>query len=418
MIQEEQRFVETMLTQLTARLAELFEGNENIVSVMLIGSAARGELSLKIKDDGAADIFSDVEFLIVVDKPTPALFSREVKGVCSRLERELNIRSPLFGFDFGILTKQKARMTPKTLWAFEVREFGKTLIGEDVQDLFPKVEVESIDLGNLNELILVRLWNMFLHLPKNVIKGEATDYELQIAKIYYARNVNDVPTIFLPHIGLLIGGYRARYDALSHSEQGMKVFEGLEEGMTDALAIKLGAVEKSTLEAQRSTFLESFGLLSNYIFETEVMSDGRTLNRHCDERKIQLKLRDGFPRWLRRKFIEIGMISRFYRLDTRSLHIVLGDKIRVKLLKILVLVHEVICNDQPECERIEKTKQAFELYRDISLRNGFRYDQELPSYQNILALRSQMLDFMCCWFYSRSEMTSEELVRIDNWGEK
>ena len=64
MRQEKLQFIDSILTELTKRLGDLFVNNANIVSVILIGSAARNELSIEIADDGTVDIFSDIEFML------------------------------------------------------------------------------------------------------------------------------------------------------------------------------------------------------------------------------------------------------------------------------------------------------------------------------------------------------------------
>ena len=415
MRQEKLQFIDSILTELTKRLGDLFVNNANIVSVILIGSAARNELSIEIADDGTVDIFSDIEFLVVVESPPPVSLSLQIKEVCVLLEKELDIRSPLFGFDFGVLTKQRAKITPRTLWTFEVKKFGRTLLGVDVRNLFPDVDLESIDIGNLNELIIVRLWNMFLHLPRNVIEEKGTEYELKIAKIYYARNINDVLTILLPNIGMLIGGYQSRYAALLDSSPGMDILRDLEDGVADAVAIKLGQVENSTLEIQRITFYKSFSALSNFIFGGQEIGANQGIGWINDSKAISRALKESPIRFLRRKSIEIKMFKRFYFLRPQAISWVLLDAIRPQLLRILFLVHEVIAVESSDLEKVEKTMRAFQLYTDLSLKLNVSYDDRQTANQNILVLRSHMIEFMYCWFYPRAETTYEDLKRIENW---
>jgi predicted nucleotidyltransferase len=417
MYQEKSQFVDFVLNELTTRLGDLFFNNVNVVSVILIGSAARNELSVEITDDGTVDIFSDIEFLVVVESTPPVSFSQQIKKVCVLLEEELDIRSPLFGFDFGVLTTQRVKITPRTLWTFEVKKFGRTLLGEDVLNLFPDVELESIDIGNLNELIIVRLWNMFLHLPRNVIEEKGTEYEIKIAKIYYARNINDVLTILLPNIGMLVGGYRPRYAAFLDSVLGMEILKGLEGGIADALAIKLGEVENSTFKVQRSTFFKSFKALSNFIFGEQEINIAQELEWLNDPKVVSRALRESPWRYLRRKSIEITMMKRFYHFHPKAINKVFSDTIRPRLLKILFLLHDVLCLEQLDKEKEEKTVLAFQLYADLSLRKDVSYDNSQTANQNILALRSCMIEFMYCWFYPRAETTYEELKEIENWSQ-
>jgi hypothetical protein len=195
----------------------------------------------------------------------------------------------------------------------------------------------------------------------------------------------------------------------------MDILRDLEDGVADAVAIKLGQVENSTLEIQRITFYKSFSALSNFIFGGQEIGANQGIGWINDSKAISRALKESPIRFLRRKSIEIKMFKRFYFLRPQAISWVLLDAIRPQLLRILFLVHEVIAVESSDLEKVEKTMRAFQLYTDLSLKLNVSYDDRQTANHNILVLRSHMIEFMYCWFYPRAETTYEDLKRIENW---
>ena len=160
----------------------------NIISILFIGSGSRNELSFKVNNDDL-DIFSDYEFVIVVNKMLSQSEFNILNKKFRELEKKWDIKSPLFYIDYGVSTLSKFKLTPPTLWAYEAKKLGVIVYGKDVRKDLVDVTLSSLDYGNLNELIIVRLWNMLVHMNNGFIKKENNKYEDFIIKFYYSRNI-------------------------------------------------------------------------------------------------------------------------------------------------------------------------------------------------------------------------------------
>lgn len=174
-------------------------------SVMLCGSVARGEVTWTEAADGATDLLSDVDAPLFArhrDPEREGALRAELHDLSGRLAR-----SPLFHVDAGI---NRLYMKRHTVWTYEFRMAGVTLFGEDLRRLLPRVTRRSFDLGATAELALVRLWNQAQYTPVGLVRGDATPYERLVFAYVTARNTLELPTILLPHHGVLRDGYAAR----------------------------------------------------------------------------------------------------------------------------------------------------------------------------------------------------------------
>jgi hypothetical protein len=72
------------------------------------------------------------------------------------------------------------------------------------------VTLSNLDYGDLQELVMYRLWYLLLYTPKNVVLGCSSTYENSIAKYVHCRNALDILSIVLPFEGYLATGYQER----------------------------------------------------------------------------------------------------------------------------------------------------------------------------------------------------------------
>ena len=176
-------------------------------AVLLGGSMARGELTT-VADPGApggVDLLSDIDAAAFTERRDPVR-ERALAVELSALGHGHG-RSPLFHVDAGV---HRLYMKRHTIWTYEFRMGAVTLHGEDVRRLLPRVTARSLDKGNTAQLVLVRLWNQLLHTPFGVVEGRPTDYERLVFTYVTARNMLELPTILLPHHGVLLPGYAVR----------------------------------------------------------------------------------------------------------------------------------------------------------------------------------------------------------------
>lgn len=195
------------LLEETVAAAQRHVGSLGLRAVLLGGSLARGELTCRIDPDapGGVDLLSDIDAAVFTERRDPAR-ERALAAEVAALGQGHG-RSPLFHVDAGV---HRLYMKRHTIWTYEFRMGAVTLFGEDVRRLLPRVTSRSLDKGNTAQLILVRLWNQLLHTPLGVVERHPSAYERLIFTYVTARNVLELPTILLPHHGVLLPGYATR----------------------------------------------------------------------------------------------------------------------------------------------------------------------------------------------------------------
>lgn len=86
--------------------------------------------------------------------------------------------------------------------------------GEDVRSYIPEVTPAHLDMGGINELVLIRLWSLLLNFPRQVVYGQSTEFEKLMTRYLLCRNALEIPTILYPNQGILLPSYCERIDAL------------------------------------------------------------------------------------------------------------------------------------------------------------------------------------------------------------
>jgi hypothetical protein len=108
----------------------------------------------------------------------------------------------------------------RIFWTYEVKETGITIWGEDLKDRIPDVTPKNIDLKELNELLIWRLWTIFLHTPPELLaqKNIPTEKE-RIFKYVLSKNTLDITTWLLPWEGYLIPSFTKRVTFIKNKYQ-------------------------------------------------------------------------------------------------------------------------------------------------------------------------------------------------------
>jgi predicted nucleotidyltransferase len=204
-------------------LPKLFE-DKRIISVILHGSTARGEFSCAKMDSNIFPL-SDIEFLIVVQKRDLEL-EHEISNRILSLKKKLYApKNPFFHMDFAFISLSKFRRNPKTLRSFELQETGINVCGQNIIKKAPKVTLKNIDLGDLNEIILVRLWNILLYLPLAFLNENIQIKQSLFFSYMLYRNALEIPTILLPNMGILLAGFKKRVNYIESISAPHIIFE-------------------------------------------------------------------------------------------------------------------------------------------------------------------------------------------------
>ena len=195
-------YPQPIIRQLKA-VSELLAAEARPRAILLLGSAARGELAYA-ELDGQLEIFSDYELLLVTERRLPARKRQRIATQLAALEREFTQRNPLFHIDVIFRERRRLRTLPRIIFTYELKANGQVLHGEDVRPLLPEVTLANLDLRNANEILVKRLWAILLHTPRRLLRGPLTRLEEMVWGYVLCRNALDLTTVLLPHCGVLL----------------------------------------------------------------------------------------------------------------------------------------------------------------------------------------------------------------------
>jgi len=278
------------------------------------------------------------------------------------------------------------------------------------------VGIENIDFGSLNELVIVRLWNMLVHMNDGFIKNTNTKYEDFIIKFYYARNILDILTILLPQYNVLKGGYKNRtnYFVKSFHTPEWKIYK---DDFLKATMLKVDLKDDLTLEHAQDIFYSGYLNLISDISGLECHNNIDLLEskkKNLMKRKI---FKEKLIRSLRRRYIEFKLFREYYKYSLKSLVLFSNDGLRVNLLFLLLFMHKSLSISLHNNDKIFFLRKAIRYFNKISFQNKFVYDDSVSFEGNIIELRHNLLDFMMVWFYGRSSVKKEQIIRYMKWRE-
>ena len=181
-------------------------------ALYLLGSAARDELSYLCHPDGTVELFSDLEFLAVTTFRFSGKHRRTVRAAIAEEERRIANPNPLFHIDVAFRERRRLAKLPRSIFTFELKRNARLLYGEDVLPEVPTVTADNLDYANTREILYKRLWAIMLHTPRRFLLGRPSERERRVMGYVLCRNVLDIPTVLLPHEGVLLPTYRQRVE--------------------------------------------------------------------------------------------------------------------------------------------------------------------------------------------------------------
>jgi len=367
-------------------------GKPNILSIIMLGSGSRGELTYSLTD--GLRIYGDYEFLIVTKNRSAKNSAKNLQMRLSELPKKWGVFNPEFHIDFGITTESTLRFLPKTLWTFETKTGGRVVYGRNFISNFPVVTAENNDLGFLQELVFVRLWNIVSNLPD--VGKENREKELTINYLY-ARNILDVLTILLPHEGVLVCGYAKRMsraeDILIGTawEQDIPIFQHCTEVKLNEIPLEEARPDlgKKCIELYRKLMSHLFQVELTEGISPEVIGE----NIWRSESKL---------RRARRKYLELQHFLRFHRCHPAMYKILTSDYVRPRLISILTDMASIgVCFSRRETPSISIDDTIEKCERVI----GLRVDHDLTGSsvnEKWNYLRLTLSPYINSWFFRRS----------------
>jgi hypothetical protein len=195
-----------------ARIVDrILESAPFVESILVVGSAARGELSYLDTDEDFR-LFSDYEFLLLTRQNVDKAGQYSLGLDIDQLGHRLNPASPLFHVDLTWYEIPRLPRLKRTIAVFEQKATGKVIFGQDRRHLMPDVTAQNLDRKNANEILYKRLWALLLYLPQEFFESCLTTETMNVTTYVLARNALDLTTVLLPYEGVLLPSYVQRVE--------------------------------------------------------------------------------------------------------------------------------------------------------------------------------------------------------------
>ncbi len=228
------KYNELLESKVTAYFEKLNTFNaehlEGALSVILLGSLSRGE-GTWINQNGMTVMLSDIEFFTIYPDGFQdfSLFENYAQALAQEIFSENSCS--LFHVDNTFVSKSELSRLEKKLLTFDAGFFGKCLVGQNVMDKLPEIDIHNINLYDIRDILTHRAFSVLYYgLPlKN--QGNKEQYQYSLAK-----NSLDLMTVLLVEKGLLISGFLNRLNAI----QTLDYSEDIKSYLSYCLAIKLG----------------------------------------------------------------------------------------------------------------------------------------------------------------------------------
>ncbi len=212
------------------------------LSIILVGSLSRGEGTWTIDDDGEYQILSDIEFFTVYPEGFTA-FDCFNKCISEARYKAFNGQKyELFHIDNTFTPISRMKNCGRKLIIFDTKSFGKCLVGSDVLSLLPEIDIHNVVLDDIWDIMVHRAFSVLFYGIKMKKNNDYLGYRYSIAK-----NSLDLMTIILAKNGILISGFKNRYDSLKTEYVSKKYISYL----YYCLNIKLGIEQNVEYEIDR-----------------------------------------------------------------------------------------------------------------------------------------------------------------------
>jgi hypothetical protein len=204
--------------------------SDKITSVILSGSASRGEMSY-ISDHGRLNVYSDLELFVITRNDIQTRKIKDLTKKIKALEDALCQGNKFFHLDVSFLKQRHIKNLPPKFQFSETRKTGIVLYGRDLRCLFPL----QVDFKHLNESSLNRLWSIILHFPNKFTPDEFSPQDERDFRYILARSGLDIVTWLLPYTGHLIYGFKDRIDFIQKNYKDLEFIEFLPTWFLDFL---------------------------------------------------------------------------------------------------------------------------------------------------------------------------------------
>jgi len=232
-------------------ITRLFSSFDNVLSVILMGSTARGEFSYKVSENHLI-LFSDYEFFLIIKRRFYKEEEIRLQKQLLKYEKNLSFNSPLFHISVGREMVDKIMKLPKIIRNYEMKQNGIVLYGLDLMYQLPDISLENLDYKDLNSLIYKRLRHILFFIPKDMSFYLQDCPEAAILDYILTRNALELTTVFLPYQNILLPSYRERvHYVLDNLRESPSFMQWFHDDIRSVLELSLAVKENKIINVDR-----------------------------------------------------------------------------------------------------------------------------------------------------------------------
>ena len=209
------------------KIVKFIDSSVSPESIILIGSASRGEL---VYDE--INVYSDFEFYVVVSK---GLTKKQEKQYLEKLNTlKATLQNNIYtDIDISLISGRFFKNQRNRLITFDTKETGITLLGKCQLSQLPQINVQNIEQGDVDEILLFRLVDIYV----NAKKGDKEFKECLLKNLLY------ILTWSLIQDGVLISGFKNRVQYYNNSQVSLgvtnQIFAGVDYLIFESLNFRL-----------------------------------------------------------------------------------------------------------------------------------------------------------------------------------
>lgn len=297
--------INSIINEFVSIVEDLFTADK--VGILLIGSAARGELCWS-KLDNQTRVFSDIEFMVALNSIT-----RRQRKILNDAVNKLGMKYSLgsrFHLDYVVIKWSLLSRLDKRLIIFDSKNTGIDLTSHCVKDLLPEVTRSNINFNELNDVLLHRMKSILTDVPKEIFfdKGIGNDFILSIAK-----NALDITTWLFPYESRdLVSGFGNRLRIWGERRHSLVLSQFFEDRdyhfLEECLSIRKFPLSKYNEAHLLKQFVEIYEKSIAYCKKMNGLEANESLGRHPVSKELFYEYKIG------RRIIEALKLIKAYRL--------------------------------------------------------------------------------------------------------
>ena len=194
--------IDDVIDEFILACKQVFAGDK--LGILLVGSAARGELCWSMKKSSPY-FYSDIEFIVVVEKMDGRCqaFSKKI----AELEQKRNL-GKRFKIDYVLNNWAGIARLDKKIFVFDSKNTGIELGEHSVKVLMPDVRKDNLNFHELNDVLLHRMKALLMDVPDDIFDQK---HEHDVFCLSIAKNTLDITTWLYPYeADHLVSGFNNR----------------------------------------------------------------------------------------------------------------------------------------------------------------------------------------------------------------